>query len=130
MKANRLAVATCAALATCAIHAQTVDVKDTWNLEEIYPSTAAWKADQTKLEGQLKQLSGCAGHLGDGVARFKQCLDLRQDADKRITRMYVYAGEKFADNTGSPGNLELLLSAQLLGTRVQEVEAFMKHEIQ
>ena len=45
---NRIATATAAAIAAmaaCAIHAQTVDPKDTWNLAEIYPSLQAWNAD-------------------------------------------------------------------------------------
>lgn len=130
MRTTRLVVAIAAALATCATYAQTVDVKNTWNLEEIYPSTTAWKADQARLEGQLKDLAKCSGHMGESAARFKQCFDLRQDIDKRVTRMYVYAGEKFSDNTGSPANLELVQTAQLLGSKVEEAEAFMKPEVQ
>src|SRR6185369_15712696 len=104
----RFVVAIAAALATCATYAQKVDIKDTWNLEEIYSSPAAWKADQAKLEVQLGELAKCAGHMGETVQRFKQCMDLRVDIDKRITRMYVYAGEKFSDDTGAAANLELV----------------------
>lgn len=127
---RRFAVAIAAAATSCALHAQPVDIRYTWNLEEIYPSVAAWKADQARLEGQLKELAKCAGHLGESAARFRQCMDLRQDIDKRITRMYVYAGEKFSDDTGSPANLELVQAAQLLGSKVEEAEAFMRPEVQ
>jgi oligoendopeptidase F len=130
MRTTRFAVAIVAALAACVTHAQAVDVKDTWNLEEIYPSMDAWKADQAKLEGQLKDLARCAGHLGESAGRLRQCMDLRQDIDKRITRMYVYAGEKFSDNTGSSANLELVQASQLLGSKVEETEAFVRPEVQ
>ena len=133
MRRIRFAVATAAAtaamFASCAIHAQTVDPKYTWNLEEIYASAAAWKADEAKLEAQLKDFAKCAGRLGESAAMFKHCIDLQQDIDKRGTRLYVYAGEKFADDTGSSANLSLTQSAQLLSSKVQEAEAFVKPEI-
>ena len=37
---------------------------DRWDLSEIYLSTAAWNADASKVDGQLKELAGCKGHLG------------------------------------------------------------------
>jgi oligoendopeptidase F len=133
MRRIRFVVATAAAgvvtFASCAIHAQNVDPKYTWNLEEIYASQAAWKADEAKLEAQLKDFAKCAGHLGDSASRFKQCADLQQDIEKRGTRLFVYAGEKFADDTGSSANLALAQSAQLLSSKVQEAEAFVKPEI-
>ena len=68
--------------------------------------------------------------MGDKRARFKQCLDLSQDVNKRIARMFTYAGEKFADNTGSPANLELVQTAQLLGSKTEDAQSFMKPEVQ
>jgi oligoendopeptidase F len=133
MRRIRFAVATAAAsavtFASCAIHAQNVDPKYTWNLEEIYPSQAAWKADEAKLQSQLREFAKCAGHLGDSAAMFKHCADLQQDIDKRGTRLSVYANEKFADDTGSSANLSLAQSAQLVASKVQEAEAFVKPEI-
>jgi oligoendopeptidase F len=38
-------------------------IADRWDLSEIYPSTAAWNADASKVDGQLKELAGCKGHL-------------------------------------------------------------------
>src|SRR4030095_6066158 len=55
---------------------------DRWNLSEIYASVAAWSADAEKLDAQMKEFAGCKGHLGDGVARFRKCLDLQADMTK------------------------------------------------
>ena len=111
------------------VHAQTVDTKDTWNLAENYPSVSAWEADQAKLQSQMKEFAACAGHLGESAARFKRCFDLRADMDKRITRMYVYAGEKFSDDTGASANLELQQRAELLNSKLDEAESFVKPEV-
>ena len=83
-------------------------IDDTWNLAEIYPSVEAWNADASKLDAQMKELAACKGHLGDSAARFKKCLDLQTDMEKRYLRMAVYSSEQYSGDTGAPANLELL----------------------
>src|SRR5690242_18026808 len=123
------AVALAAAMTICASHAQAVDARDTWNLADIYASTEAWNGDAAKLEKQMAEFAKCAGHLGDSGARFKQCMDLRADMDKRMARLYTYAGEKFADDTGLAANMELQQRAELLGTKLSEAESFLAPEL-
>ena len=126
---RRIAMAIAVAMAACVTHAQAVDTKDTWKLEDIYPDAAAWNADAAKLEAQMKDLAQCAGHLGDSAAMFKQCTDLRYDMDKRIARMYTYASERFAGDTGSAENLELQQRTELLSSKLNEAEAFINPEL-
>jgi oligoendopeptidase F len=102
---------------------------DHWNLSEIYPSVAAWDADAGKAEGQLKDLADCKGHMGETVARFKQCLDLRADVTKRYYRLAVYSGEQAAEDTGNPAYLELDQKADLLQNKLTEASAFVDPEI-
>src|SRR5437868_10785592 len=125
---NRIAAATLAAIAACATHAQTVDPKDTWNLAEIYPTVQAWNADNDKLTAQLADLNKCAGQMGASATRFKQCMELSTDMDKRMARVYAYASEKYSDDTSLPANLELNQRAELLNNKLNESEAFMRPE--
>ncbi|HEY8051156.1 MAG TPA: M3 family metallopeptidase, partial [Ramlibacter sp.] len=128
-RSSRFAVAIAAAMVACVTHAQAVDTKNTWDLSQIYPDTAAWNADEAKLDAQMKELAKCAGHLGDSAARFKQCMDLRWDMEKRMARMYTYAGEKYSDDTSLPANLELQQRAQLVNTKLNETEAYTNPEL-
>lgn len=131
MTRNRFAGAIAAAIfgMACATHAQAVDIKDTWNLADIYASTEAWNADAARLESQMAAFGKCAGHLGDSVARFKQCMDMRADMDKRMARLSTYASEKFADDTGAAANMELQQRTELLGSKLGEAEAFVGPEL-
>lgn len=129
MRTTIRSAAAIAAFTACAVQAQAVDPRDTWNLADIYASTEAWNADAARLEKQMAEFAKCAGHLGDSGARFKQCMDLRADMDKRMARMYTFAGEKFADDTGSAANMELQQRAELLGTKLGEAEAFVAPEL-
>ncbi len=109
--------------------AQAETTADRWDLSEIYASPAAWNADADKLDAQLNDLISCAGHLGDSVARFKQCLDLQADASKRYYRLAVYASEQAAEDTGNASFLTLDQKADLLGNKLTEATAFVDPEI-
>jgi oligoendopeptidase F len=100
-----------------------------WNLADLYADTAAWNADATKLEAQLKEVAACKGHLGDGVKKFKQCSDEYWDANKRLNRLGVYAGELFADDTSAAAGLELQQKIQILGSQFGEAASYVQPEI-
>ena len=120
-----LAVACLAAAA--AVHAETD--ADRWNLADVYASPAAWDADAAKAEGQLRELAACKGQLARSAARLRQCLDLSADIEKRVHRLYLYASQQLAGDTGESASLGLQQRAQLLYSRAGEAAAFMEPEI-
>jgi oligoendopeptidase F len=102
---------------------------DRWNLGDIYSSVAAWNADATKLEAQIKDIAACKGKMGDSAARFRQCLDLQADMTKRYYRMGAFSSEQVSEDTGNPAYLELDQRADVLGTKLSEATAFVDPEI-
>jgi oligoendopeptidase F len=104
-------------------------IDDTWNLADIYPSVEAWNADAAKLDAQNKDLAACKGHLGDSAARFKTCLDLQTDIQKRYLRMAVFASEQYSGDTGAAANLELMQRTDVVEAKVNEASSFMNPEI-
>ena len=110
-------------------HASAETLADRWNLADIYPSVAAWNADAQKLDAQMRQLAGCKGHMGDSVARFRKCLDLQADMNKRYYRLLTYSSELLADDTGVAASLELNQKAESLGVKLNEAASFVKPEL-
>jgi len=110
-------------------NAQAEALADRWNLADLYPSAAAWNADVAKLEAQMTELAGCKDHLGDSAARFKQCLDLRADMQKRLNRMAVYAFEQVSEDTGNPAYLELRQKFEVYSSKLDEASAFVNPEV-
>ncbi len=102
---------------------------DRWNLKDLYPSQPAWDQDASKLEQQLKDLSGCAGRLAQSPARFKRCLDLNSEVLKRFYRLYGYASQSRDEDTSLPGGQNLKQRADVLGTRLEEATSFLRPEI-
>jgi oligoendopeptidase F len=108
---------------------QAESLADRWNLADLYPSAAAWNADAAKLDAQMTELAGCKDHLGDSAARFKQCLDLRADMQKRLNRMAVYAFEQVSEDTGNPAYLELRQKFEVYSSKLDEASAFVNPEV-
>ena len=102
---------------------------DRWNLGDLYPTLAEWNADAARLEAQAKSFSGCKGHLGDSVARFKTCLDLQADMNRRYARLYVFAAEQLAVDTGNAASLELTQKSEVLGAKLSDAASFMNPEL-
>ena len=63
----------------------------TWNLADIYPDLATWRAEKDRLKAAVPQVKTFAGHLGDSPRVLADALDLRFRLDKELARLYVYA---------------------------------------
>jgi oligoendopeptidase F len=62
-----------------------------WNLADIYPDEAAWRAAKEKLAGELTQLRQYKGKLTASAATLAAALDRQAQLDKELSRLYVYA---------------------------------------
>lgn len=83
------------AFAAHAADAAAADPRYTWNLQDLYPSEAAWVAAKDAAVKELPQLESCRGHLGESAARLLGCLDTVFDLDRRLAQVGVYATMNF-----------------------------------
>ena len=100
-----------------------------WNLQDLYATPAAWDADSARLDGQLSNFSGCRGQLNVSAKRFKTCLDLNADMQKRFARLYSFASQTNDENTGASAGLDLKQRADVQAARVEEAASFLRPEV-
>src|SRR5262249_17739228 len=62
-----------------------------WNLADVYPNEAAWRAAKDKLAGELPQLQQYKGRLTTSAATLADALEQQSQFDKELSRLYVYA---------------------------------------
>src|SRR3954463_5626082 len=86
-----LAALTISAGAQSRDRSQTPD-KFKWNLAEIYPTDAAWRAAKAKLAADLPQLRQYQGKLASSAATLAEALEKQADFSKELNREYTYAG--------------------------------------
>ena len=68
-----------------------VEPKYTWNLADIFPDFAAWRAAKARVQTEMAQIATFAGKLGSSPQTLADALDLRARLDKELSRLYVYA---------------------------------------
>ena len=62
-----------------------------WNLADIYPTDAAWRAAKEKVAADIPQLKQYQGKLGTSPATLADALERAYALNKEISRAYVYA---------------------------------------
>lgn len=121
------------ALSICGVfpaHAASTETEaDRWNLQAIYATSAAWDSDAQRLEKQFKDISTCNNQLGSSLQRFKSCLDLYADIQKRYARLATYASQFHDQDTGTTEGLDLNQRADVLGSQYESATSFLRPEI-
>jgi oligoendopeptidase F len=68
-----------------------VEDKYKWNLADIYPSVAAWRAEKDKRVAEIPKVRAFAGRLGTSAQTLADALETMSGMQKELTRLYVYA---------------------------------------
>jgi oligoendopeptidase F len=115
--------------ASISVAVQAEPVQDRWNLADLYATQGDWDADAAKAATQLKELDACKGQLGASSARFKACMGLFTDLQKRFSRLGVYASETNNQDTSETTGLELEQRFRVLRSSFGNSSSFVRPEI-
>ena len=119
-------------------------VEDTWALEDLYINDDAWKDDGIRIEFAIEELKEYDGRLEESAETLLKCLKAYADANCLLEAYYVYANQKYHQDTanfyyqGFAGEAEIkmnLLNAasafmvpQILAIPEETLEAFYKED--
>src|SRR5688572_1936412 len=74
-----------------------------WNLADIYPNQAAWRAAKDRLAAELPQLRQYQGKLTESPRMLADALDKQAAFDKELSRLFVYASMLADQDTRESG---------------------------
>ena len=100
-----------------------------WNLDELYPSEAAWEAARVALAGRIPSLAKHKGHLGDSPGALLAALKLKSELELDLTRLYVYAASRSDEDTRATRPRELRQGAQKLAVDLSSATSFIQPEL-
>ncbi|MDA1184809.1 MAG: oligoendopeptidase F [Acidobacteria bacterium] len=63
----------------------------TWDLTDIYPDLAAWRAEKTRIAAEVPGVRAFASHLSASPQTLADALETMSRLDKALARLYVYA---------------------------------------
>lgn len=106
-----------------------IDDKYKWNLAEIYPSEAAWRAAKAKLAADIPSLGEFRGRLAISGATLADALDRLYGLDKDLSRLYVYAGSLADQDTRDASHQGMQQEMVQLAAAFGAAAAYIEPEI-
>jgi oligoendopeptidase F len=100
-----------------------------WNLADIYPTEAAWRAAKEKVAAELPQLRQFKGKLASSAATLADALDKRSALDKEISRLYAYASMLADQDTRDPGHQAMRQEMVQLAAAFAAETAYIEPEL-
>jgi oligoendopeptidase F len=100
-----------------------------WNLADIYPSAAAWRAAKDKVQSDLPKIRQFQGKLGASAAGLADALDTMFGIDKELARVFVYASMLADQDTRDSGNEAMRQEVVQLGAAFGAEAAYVEPEI-
>jgi oligoendopeptidase F len=100
-----------------------------WNLADIYPSDAAWRARKEEITAELPTLRQFQGRLGSSAQTLADALELSSHLDKEISRLYVYASMLADQDTRQSGPQGMQQQMQQLYADFGAQAAFIEPEV-
>jgi oligoendopeptidase F len=121
-----------------------IEDKYKWNVDEVYPSIAAWRLEKDRIAGELPRIRTFAGKLTSSASFLADALEMMTNLEKELTRLYVYASmladldTRVSEAQGMRQEMQLLFSEygaqaayvepELLKAGNTVVEALLKAE--
>ena len=105
------------------------DKKYQWHIEDLYASDDLCQKDYELLEKSIPELASYEGRLGEGVHTFLEYMNKKQEVMKRFEAVYVYANQKYHEDTGNAVYQKLTAQAQMLSLKLSSATVFEEPEL-
>ncbi len=106
-----------------------VDKRYTWAIEDLYPSEDLWQKEFEKVKELLTQVIEYQGRLSKSGDILLGFLQLSDEINMLLERVYVYANQKYHEDTANSLYQDLSNRANALAVQVNSATAFATPEI-
>ncbi|MDF2944474.1 MAG: yjbG [Herbinix sp.] len=106
-----------------------VDLKYTWAIEDLYASDELWQKEYEKVKEMLPNALEYQGRLSKSSDLLLSFLQLSDEISKLMERVYVYANQKYHEDTASAIYQDLSNKANVLSVQVNSSLSFATPEI-
>lgn len=106
-----------------------VDQQYKWAIEDLYPSDEDWQKEYDSLINMLPQVSEYQGRLAKSGELLLKFLQLRDEVGKLLERVYVYANQKYHEDTWNATYQDLSSKANRIAVQVESALSFATPEI-
>ncbi len=100
-----------------------------WKMEDLYPCDEDWQTEYDEVKQQLESLKGYKGTLSTSSQCICDFMELREVVSKKLERVYVYANQKYHEDTTNSIYQNLTDLAGSLMVMVSSATSFVTPEI-
>jgi oligoendopeptidase F len=106
-----------------------VDHKYTWAIEDLYASDDLWQKEYDRIKELLPRISEFQGRLGKAAEILLSFLQLTDEVNKLMERVYVYANQRYHEDTANAVYQDLSNKANALSVQLNSAMSFAVPEI-
>jgi oligoendopeptidase F len=106
-----------------------VDVRYTWAIEDLYVSDEQWQKEYEKIKEMLPKAAEYQGRLSKSGDLLLSFLQLCDQINQMMERVYVYANQKYHEDTGNSTYQDLSNKAGSLFVQVNSTLSFATPEL-
>lgn len=100
-----------------------------WKLEDIFDTDEDWMNEYKKLELELETVHSLKGTVAEGARRLYKVLESVSRLEQSFERIYVYANQKYHQDTGNQKYQEMSGKSASLSARLSDALAFLEPEV-
>jgi oligoendopeptidase F len=100
-----------------------------WNLADVYPSEAAWRARKETITARIPKLGEFRGALGSSAKTLADALEFASGLDKELSRLYVYASMVSDEDTRLAGPQGMQQEMQQIYARFGAEASYIEPEV-
>jgi oligoendopeptidase F len=101
----------------------------TWNLNDLYPSDAAWQEGKAAVAAQIPLIQTFKGTLSQSPQQLVACLETSSQIGKAFSRLYSYASMHSDQDTRIADYQAMKQEMQQLGNRFSSEASYIEPEI-
>ncbi|MED4533643.1 oligoendopeptidase F [Metabacillus fastidiosus] len=106
-----------------------IDPKDTWRLEDIFPTDEAWEKEFNQIKEALPKIGEYKGKLGESADVLYDALTYQDSVMERLGKLYTYAHMRYDQDTTNSFYQGLNDRATTLYTQASSISSYMVPEI-
>lgn len=105
-----------------------ISEKFKWRMEDVYADESLWEADVEKSRELMKELDKYNGKLCENAVTFSKALELINQIEFLVEKVYFYANQKYYENLGNSRYQTYSDRAAELLTQFYSVSSFAEPE--
>lgn len=106
-----------------------VEKQYTWAIEDLYANDELWEKEFNELKNKLSKVEDYKGRLSESAKTLLDFLKLSDEASIMMERVYVYANQRYHEDTGNSIYQELADRAGVLLVQMDSAFSFATPEI-